>query len=202
MGLPPARLLADIKIESLSDARAAIEVLHRSYRVPHIIITSARTDPSSSKLCVIGSSARSDGSPRIFTIDEPIIDCFFNGTGDMFAALTVVRLREAVTTSATPGLSSVKSWMSPDDVRATDLPLARAAEKVVASMQAVLRKTKAARDEDLSRFSDVDVGTAPQLHLRRTKAAEVRVVQYADDLRSPRDEESVYRAQPLEDVCD
>ena len=119
----------------------------------------------------------------------------------MFAALTVARLREAVT--STPGLSATNSWLSPDDVEATELPLAQAAEKVVASMQAVLKKTKDERDKVLGVMEmggeqgamEQEAGNVG--HLRRTKAAEVRVVRNLRELREPRDVDR-FRARRLE----
>ena len=140
-------------------------------------------------MSVIGSTARADLSPRIFKIDVPAIDCFFSGTGDMFAALTVVRLREAVTEAK---LSGTKSWVSPNNVKATDLPLAKAAEKVIGSMHAILLKTKEARDQELAGMGgplgvmEKEKNSEKRLGLRRTKAAEVRVVRCSEDLRSPR----------------
>jgi len=98
----------------------------------------------------------------------------------MFAALTVVRFREAITTA---GLGNVKSWVSPDGVKGVDLPLARAAEKVLASMHAVLVKTKKARDEALVGFEGEE---GVEGHLRRTKAAEVRLVRNLGELKEPR----------------
>ena len=137
-------------------------------------------------MSVIGSTARSDSSPRIFKIDVPAIDCFFSGTGDMFAALTVVRLREAV---GQANLDHTKSWVSPDDVEAVELPLAKAAEKVLGSMHTVLSKTKEARDRELegmNRLMEQEKDSEKRLRLRRTKAAEVRVVRCLGDLREPR----------------
>ena len=119
----------------------------------------------------------------------PAIDCFFSGTGDMFSALTVVRLREAITAS---GLSEIKSWASPDDVKAVDLPLAKAVEKVLGSMHAILQKTKIARDENLAKMEgetgilDTETDREKRLRLRRTKAAEVRVVRNLGDLKAPK----------------
>lgn len=140
-------------------------------------------------MSVIGSTARADFSPRIFKIDVPAIDCFFSGTGDMFAALIVVRLREAVTEA---NLSATKSWVSSDHVKTTDLPLAKAVEKVVGSMHAILVKTKEARDQELEGLGgplgvmEKEKDSEKRLGLRRTKAAEVRVVRCLEDLRSPR----------------
>ena len=106
----------------------------------------------------------------------------------MFAALIVVRLREAV---AEADLSGTKSWISADSVRATDLPLARAAEKVVGSMNAILVKTKQARDHELERMDgplgimEEEKESEMRLGLRRTKAAELRVVKCLEDLKFP-----------------
>ena len=106
----------------------------------------------------------------------------------MFAALTVVRFREAVTEA---NLSGTKSWISADDVEATDLPLAKAAEKVLGSMHAILVKTKKARDQELERIGgplgvmEKEKDSENIFGLRCTKAAEVRVARCLEDLRSP-----------------
>ena len=104
----------------------------------------------------------------------------------MFAALTIVRLREAVTEA---NLSTKTSWLSPDDVDALDLPLAQAVEKVLASMHTVLEKTKFARDEALKGMEallEMEGESEKRVHLRKTKAAEVRLVRNLKDLREPR----------------
>lgn len=103
----------------------------------------------------------------------------------MFAALMTVRLREAVA-AATEGLFSTKSWMSADDVSATELPLAKATEKTLASMHAVLAKTAASRAAELAEEPKGIAEDEKAKHLRITRAAEVRVVRYVDDLRNPR----------------
>lgn len=119
----------------------------------------------------------------MFKLDVPAIDCFFSGTGDMFAALTVVRFREAITNAK---LKGIKSWLSPDDVEASDLPLAKAAEKVLGSMHTVLSKTKEARDQELEGMAGVmekEKDSEKRIWLRKTKAAEVKVVRCLEDLR-------------------
>jgi pyridoxine kinase len=208
-----AETLSDVKITNLSTLATAIQTLHRSYQVPHIIITSIRFSKHSDKtipsshtssaeggsddqevMAVIGSTARSDYSPRLWRIDIPIYPVFFSGTGDMFAALTVARLREAVSAA---GLQYTARWQSPDDVPATELPLAKAAEKVIASMQAVLEETYAHYESALPAIDALQEragrGTGEeairkaeqQTHLRKTKAAEVRVVKNVASLIDP-----------------
>lgn len=140
-------------------------------------------------LTVIGSTTLSSGKPRLFRIDVPAIDCFFSGTGDMFAALTVARLREAVFADRNPELPNTKSWVSGDDVRPTELPLAKATEKVLASMHNVLEKTNEARDVELAATAPASGGSEEEVqkkeHLRRTKAGEVRLVRNVRFLREP-----------------
>lgn len=167
--------------------------------MPHVIITSVQLfklsqsgstpPPPENFLTVIGSTTRSDGSPRLFRVDVPALDCFFSGTGDMFAALTVARLSEAV--SAVDGLRTTKSWVSPDSVAATDLPLASATVKVLSSMHSVLERTLEIRDAELAVAMPAQDGaaTAEELekrdYLRKTKAAEVKLVRNTHFLRNP-----------------
>jgi len=167
----------------------AIAALHTKYRVPHIAITSVRLPWSTPSLFVIGSTMTSTAKPRIFKIEVPAIDSFFSGTGDMFAALMVVRLREAV--SAIPGLAKTTAWISKDDVDATELPLALAAEKALSSMQEVLTRTKKSRDAELESYKQkakakgLELQDNKELHLRVTKASEVRLVRNMEHLRNP-----------------
>ncbi|MCJ1437041.1 putative pyridoxal kinase [Xylographa pallens] len=184
-------VLSGVKVTSISTLKEAITKLHQQHRIPHIMVTSVFFGESK-ELCVVGSTRRTDGTPRFFCVDVPRIDCFFSGTGDMFAALIVVRLREAVSStkiSDTQELSSVSSWISPDDVDALDLPLAKAAEKVLASMHTILEKSKKAGDEALASQEggalSIEGSSEKSMHLRQTKAAEVRLVRNLGDLRHP-----------------
>jgi pyridoxine kinase len=179
------RLLSGVKIDSIEALRAAITVLHARYHIPHIIVTSLSLPSAPKTLAVVGSTARSDGSPRLFRVDIPAIDCFFSGTGDMFAALTVVRFREAATAEK---LCSTRAWVSGDEVDAVRLPLAKAAERVLASMHAVLVRTKEASDRRLARIDVAAVGGGECekiMHLKRTKATEVQLVRNLQAMREP-----------------
>ena len=168
--------------------------------------TSSKT---SSTITVVGSTARSDHTARAFRIDVPAFPLFFSGTGDMFAALTVYRFREEVRAAATKDAatgvrkedqSDCYRYASDDSVSdAAELPLARAVEKVLASMHAMLKKTAdyaTSRIEEREKSRDalaadsrarsdglqtVDMG----LHLSRTKDTEIRVLQGVEDLRHP-----------------
>lgn len=204
-----AETLSGVKITDMASLSAAATKLHREFSLPHIIVTSVRLgeNAETKPLTLVGSSAKSDHTPRLFKIAVPQLPCFFSGTGDMFAGLMVVRLREAC---GDAGLLNVKSWMSPDDVQAEDLPLARATEKVLSSMQMVLEKTLKARDEAVARWGEqggpgssiggVDASMnsndeSKRKYLYETKAAEVKIVRNARDLLEP---EQRYRAERLE----
>ncbi|KAJ5688588.1 Phosphomethylpyrimidine kinase type-1 [Penicillium macrosclerotiorum] len=193
-----AEVLSGIKITSLATLAEAITAIHRIYSVPHVIITSVQLfklssstpSPPENFLTVIGSTTKSDGSPRLFRIDVPALDCFFSGTGDMFAALMVARLREAVT-AAGEDLRTTRSWVSPDSVASRNLPLARATAKVLSSMHSVLERTLEARDAELKvalPAQNGDLGTEEKQkweYLRQTKAAEIRLVRNVQYLRNP-----------------
>lgn len=118
----------------------------------------------------------------------------------MFAALMVVRLREAV--SKTTGLAQTGAWVSADEVEAVDLPLASAAEMALASMQEVLTRTKKSRDEELDSIKQKVGGRNSGLQdddkmtrLQVTKASEVRVVRNIECLRNP---ELKFRAEKVD----
>ncbi|RYP89632.1 hypothetical protein DL770_004279 [Monosporascus sp. CRB-9-2] len=203
-----AELLSEVKIQDQASLQQAIEVLHRKYNVPHIVITSLpaplsqsssqdqNPDPEQSRppstrtMSVVGSSMTSDRRPRPFRINFSVFDCYFSGTGDMFAALMVTRMREAVHAAAAgddnenPRLENTRAWLSPDEVDALDLPLARAAEKVLASMHEVLERTCGAMSAELreAEAGDLDDKTA---HLLRSRAAELKLARNLACLRNP-----------------
>lgn len=186
-----AELLSESKIVDMDSLTKAIQLMHDKFKVPHIVITSvnlASPDHPDSHLAVVGSSMTSAGKARLFKIAFPSIDCYFSGTGDMFAALMVIRMREAVH-HANEELSFTPSWLSEDNVPAVELPLAQAAEKVIASMHEVLYKTAEGMRKVVDRTTD---DMAPEersddkkVHLVRSKAAELQLVRNLDCLRSP-----------------
>lgn len=207
-----AELLSDVKIRDLGSMERAVEVLHREFTLPHVLITSMRLPPTAvstpakeeeeeggekgeerAKLSIIGSTATSKGKPRLFRVTVPALPIFFSGTGDMFAALLVARLRQAVQNA---NVANKPSWQSPDDVAGPDLPLAKATEMVLASMHAVLKDTETHYQtvvKALEEETKLNEGTGEeaekekemQRHLRLTRAAEVRVVRNARALREP-----------------
>ncbi|KAG9243920.1 Ribokinase-like protein [Calycina marina] len=185
-----AETISGIKIVDMVTLKLAITTLHERYRIPHIMITSISLQSPGSEpfLAVVGSTFTTAVKPRLFRVKIPAIDCFFSGTGDMFAALMLVRLREAV--FAVDGLYETAAWVSGDEVAPTELPLAKATEKVLASMHQVLTRTKVSRDAELERY-EKRVGTRntgedeKRLKLEVSKATEVRLVRNLDMLKHP-----------------
>jgi pyridoxine kinase len=106
----------------------------------------------------------------------------------MFGALMVIRMREAVY-NANDSLRHTASWLSDDSVSAVELPLARAAEKVLASMHEVLSKTcegmRGVVDRTLTEMRPQDRANDTKVHLVKSKAAELQLVRNLDCLRSP-----------------
>ncbi len=196
-----ARLLSEVRITDMASISRAIQVMHERYGIPHIVITSVslpHPDHPVSSLSVVGSSMTSDRRARAFKIVFPAIDCYFSGTGDMFAALMVVRMREAVHKGRVcergEPLMERQSWLSDDVVDAPDLPLAKAAEKVLASMHEVLSKTAENMERTVKKAPAVDGVTGGEGaeaeekkgHLLKSKAAELRLVRHLDSLRFPK----------------
>ncbi|KAK1636683.1 pyridoxal kinase [Colletotrichum phormii] len=199
-----AELLSGVKITDMQTLQTAIRALHTKYRIPHVVITSvslASPDHPPSHLSVVGSSmSPSTGEPRLFKIVFPAIDAYFSGTGDMFAALMTVRIREAVIAASTSTSASVsegqqqlkdrESWLSGDDVDALDLPLAKAAEMVLASMHEVLTQTARGMHEVVAAaggdeaLAETEEGRT-RLHLLKSKSAELKLVRNLASLREP-----------------
>ncbi|KAM3444811.1 hypothetical protein NHJ13734_001001 [Beauveria thailandica] len=188
-----AELLSEVKITDMDSLAAAIQALHEKHHVPHVIITSVNIsspDIPADHLCVVGSTMTSTGRARLFKTVFPSIDCYFCGTGDMFGALITVRMREAVAyDDAGAHVMARPSWVSDDGVAAVDLPLARATEKVLASMHEVLTHTKDAMPDVVNRtlaaMAEHERRGDKQKMLAGKKAAELQLVRNLDCLRRP-----------------
>ena len=181
--LTPSRLLSGVKVDSLSSLSHAISELHRVYNVPHVVITSVTFTNGDEKMLCAGSSATSSGVPRKFVFNVEIIDGFFSGTGDMFAALTLARFREEAEKGA---LEAAQSWRCDDAVRPLELPLCKAIGRVLGSMHLVLVQTQLARDRILGKkMKEEEVEVGGEEFVRLTKASELRLVQCQSELKDP-----------------
>lgn len=193
------RLLSGVKITDMDSLTNAIQVLHDTYHIPHVVITSVKIlapDVPNSHLSVVGSTMTSTGRVRLFKIIFPAIDCYFSGTGDMFAALMVIRMRQAV--SSIPGLSEKASWLSGDDAPTLELPLVRAAETVLASMHELLSRTSQSMEKVVERttkgMSEEERKNEGKMDVVRSKGAELQLVRNLECLRAP---EVQFRAKTI-----
>ncbi|KAI9895044.1 MAG: putative pyridoxal kinase [Vezdaea aestivalis] len=178
-------LLSDSKVDDLTSLGSAIAKLHQDHRIPHVVVTSIRFDQGSPNITVVGSTQKEDRSPRLFQLEVPAIDAFFSGAGDLFAALVSARLRAG---AASAGIEGQKSWISPDNVEAVDLPLAKAVELTLGSMQGILQRTKVERDRELDSMKGIleqEEGSDKRQLLRKMKASEVRLIRNLDLLKCP-----------------
>jgi len=179
--------LTGIKPTNIPNVISALNTLHKTFHVPHVLISSLQLFSNSSSYTCVGSSMTSTGEPRAFSITLPMLKGPFVGTGDMFAALSVARFRQAATEA---GLLNQKSWMSADEVNASELPLARAAELVLDSMDRVLKTTGEERDRRRQVLDEEDEAKGGgdvdgMKRVRYMKAAELCLVQSWKEIKEP-----------------
>ncbi|RUS20576.1 pyridoxal kinase [Endogone sp. FLAS-F59071] len=146
-----AETLASRLITSLPTALQAVTAIH-DLGPPYVIVTtlslpdadipqSLRSFPSASypSLYCLGSHRPTRAaSPHQFLITFPAYPGYFTGAGDLFSALVVARLAEAIEEEHNEidvGIGAVSDMP----------PLARAVTKVVASVNAVVRRTSEAQ---------------------------------------------------------
>jgi pyridoxine kinase len=176
-----AEILSDYKILQVDDISICLGILHKKYKVSHIVISSLRLPSHPNLILCCGSTCTTDFSPRPFMIQVPVVDGPFVGTGDLFAALLLAQLHP------------FRENLVPECL-AVEVPLAKALEVVIASMQAVLNNTKEAmekeieKDEELKKWVSVQCDI-PYRHrsgaFKIMRAAELRLVGSQQELLSP-----------------
>jgi pyridoxine kinase len=182
--------LTGITVTDTESLIKAVGVLHKEHDVPHVFITSTQLSTSKGSnnhaaLTLIGSTSTSTRTPRPFIITPHYFPASFVGTGDAFAALMTARLREEATKA---GVLNTEGWISSDDVSALELPLAKAAQLVVSSMQGILAKTW--EKYDVVSKVEVKGEDEKEKHLRLMKALELRLVGNTNELLNPQNVES------------
>ena len=109
-------MLADMPKGSVGErgVEGVVEAIGRLHErgLGHVVVTSCRLVGMEGWLAVVGSSRRGDGRGRVWKVEVKEIEGFFSGTGDMFAALMVGRLREECEKM---GLLGVGGWMPKDE---------------------------------------------------------------------------------------
>lgn len=142
-----AELLTGIKIVDIKSARKAMQRLHEM-GAKTVVISSSEL--GSDKVLIGLASSCKNGKSVTFQIDIPKIPAEFTGTGDLFAALLL-------------------AWTTHHP---TDLKLA--CEKVVSTMQHVLRRTLAWTQEKTRSGLPLTVATS-----------EIRLIQSKKDIENP-----------------
>jgi len=169
-----AEVLSGCKLDSVKNIRIGLRALHQQYRIRHIVISSIRLDSHPDVILCCGSTATEHLEPQPFMIEAPVIDGPFVGTGDLFAALLLARLHPVMDELTTTR-----------DMSAYGLPLAEALELVIASMQGVLKTTKAEMDRQLEKDGEVSSLTEKEETARISRAAELRLVNSQTELTNP-----------------
>ena len=158
-----AEILSDVKLDSVKSITVSLQNLHQRLRVANIVISSLRLESHPGVILCCGSTATSSLQPRPFVLEAPDIKGPFVGTGDLFASLLLARLHPA-------------KLVVDDNIAATELPLAKALELVIASMQGVLTITKEAMDFQIMKDGDVALLEKKEKQVKLMRAAELRLV--------------------------
>ena len=170
-----AEWLSDCKLDTMDSITPCLERLHQIYKVKNIVISSLRLASHPGVILCCGSTATTDFKARAFMLQAPVIDGPFVGTGDLFAALLLARLHPFA------------GELVPDNsISPTQLPLAKALEYVIASMQGVLLNTKAEMDKQLEKDGDISSLTKKEKAVRLMRACELRLVRSLKELVSPK----------------
>ncbi|KAJ2470075.1 hypothetical protein EV174_006163 [Coemansia sp. RSA 2320] len=121
-----AELLADMKISSVEEAKAACNRMHE-LGVPNVVITSMSAQHAEDVLVLVGSERSASGATHQFAIEMPRLDGYFTGSGDFFAAVLLARHAELAPRYEGMGLGA----------------LARACELATATQAGVMGATRA-----------------------------------------------------------
>jgi pyridoxine kinase len=178
-----AEVLSGCKLDSVGSIPGGLRAMHQQYRIRHIVISSLCLDSHPGVILCCGSTATVHFEPQPFMIEAPIVEGQFVGTGDLFAALLLARLHPFIDRLTPAG-----------DVPANELPLAKALELAMASMQGILKNTRVAMDRQLEKEGDMTSLTDKEKLVRVFRAAELRLVDSQKDLINPT---VVFKATPI-----
>jgi len=176
--------LTDIKLQDLPSLRRALTVLHETYHVPNVVISSiplaewleaalptslsSRLGRESRHLLCI-SSAATLGAASLSTVHAQTVELlpgYFSGVGDLFSALLLAHF-------------------VPDD--ASSGAVSRAASQALAKTHNMLRLTyeysKTLPEDDRHATDDEKDVADPLRKIRRMRGRELRLVQGQDILR-------------------
>ncbi|KAG0367016.1 putative pyridoxal kinase [Gamsiella multidivaricata] len=202
-----AEILADKKITDVKSCLEVLDILHTT-GVENVVITSVSLLPSDvaahaahwhphhhhhhkdeettepSMYCVCSSKGDQDETKKVFAIGFPTYDGYFTGTGDLFSALLVAWLDEALVEAQPPAKAGSAYGLGSKEMHT---PLVRACVKVVATMKAVVLR---------SYLAQMGITSGGQLDRTQASSAavikrcELRLIQSKKDIEQP-DEQGV-----------
>ncbi|KAG0204685.1 putative pyridoxal kinase [Mortierella sp. GBA30] len=201
-----AEVLADKKITDVRSCLEVIEILHGA-GVENVIITSVNLSPidiaehsakgpalngsrhqnqenghtedESMLYCICSSKKDHAAQASVHAIGFPTYDGYFTGTGDLFSALLVARLDEALQAEARGAGSQTNGSVQ-------SMALAKACIKVVATMKGVVVRTYEAQKGATAKVLDRTQASSSAV----IKRCELRLIQSKKDIEQP-DEDGV-----------
>jgi pyridoxine kinase len=185
-----ARTITETKIEDKASLQNALTILHETYCVPNVVISSipmakwlrdltpphirsAVSHQGQSLLCLASVRAAATTSNRhrsaVYAACVPLIPGYYSGVGDLFSALVLGHYSDSPSPSPlTPPHSSLP-------------PLPHAVSLALTKTYAVLRLTEAHVSllpaEDRTATDDELDEADPERRIRRMRARELRLVQ-------------------------
>ncbi|KAG6829728.1 hypothetical protein H0H92_003687 [Tricholoma furcatifolium] len=181
--------LTEVKLNDLPSLQKALSILHNTYHVPNVVISSIPLTPwlsmalpsaiqqqdGAEQLLCIASAAPSEqgGTPTIYAQCVPLLPGYFSGVGDLFSALLLAhfsRPSNSNTPSPEPSLSSTP-------IRG----VAHAAAHALATTHHILRLTHLHAltlppSETVVTDDELDAAE-PLRKVRRMRGRELRLVQ-------------------------
>ncbi|KAG6909800.1 hypothetical protein DXG01_015293 [Tephrocybe rancida] len=179
--------LTDIKLNDLPSLRKAISILHNTYRVPNVVISSIpltpwlsaaippmieQADDSEQLLCLASSSSPNPAQeqPIVYAQSVPLLPGYFSGVGDLFSALLLAHFSR-------PSNSAAPSTPENPPPR----PVAHAAAHALATTHHILRLTHAHAvtlpEPERMPTDDEEDKKEPLRKTRRMRGRELRLVQ-------------------------
>ncbi|TIB15091.1 hypothetical protein E3P89_00712 [Wallemia ichthyophaga] len=196
-------LLTGVALNTRGDIKNALDVLHNSYGVPHVVISSVELElepeigggntkpehgeiikPTILSTIISSSTLNSFNSFNSFNtfntsntqtriLQYPLIEGNFNGVGDIFSALLLANCESSA--------RNVRGVIEIDT-------LTSATEKTVGSIQAVLNNTRnyaaSILPENIDDIVENDQSNSSRIWRQRVR--ELRLVQSQDEIKAPR----------------
>ena len=178
-------MLTDVKMTDPASLRQAIRILHETYRVPHVVISSIplkgwlkdflpaplRPPSDSSDTDYLACIASSRQGNTVHIACFPCLPGYFSGVGDLFSALVLAHFDDTAAQETAEG----------------ETPLSRAASLAVSKTHAILSLTHEAAlalPEDERQATDEELDARePMRKIRRMRGRELRLIQGQDIIR-------------------